>query len=448
MKFLFVIILLMPLNVIIAWDRPIFKIVIDPGHGGNNQKPFEIYGDKYDTISGKFLEAYRPGAIHKNKTEREIVLKLGIELKKILDLTKTNQGFKKFQNIAKNYTNSKIHPVRFVTKLTRNDDFEHKNWKDGEDQNYKYRLYDFVDKKTGKKVLGRLSQINREKPYLVVSLHLNPSYPGHPGGMAAVIAPPYQIFQELRLISSGKMDESVFSGGPYRNWTKFVGDWNHLENAMTDAWIYFHGYWADQSGKNTNLNKFTGYRQNMVSWKYADVQGWENLAKRGARGQYAKSHDDYIARGKFWNRERGQGERLRRSNGYEGYGGDNLYAGNELLRFVHYGLSKRILMETGSIPELGPIHSPYISTYSLPTYLNAITAFLEIGYIDNERDMKYIEGYMKVVAESLAIGIYSLFMGTSPLHKEDFSYRPKGKKLGFEKYEKINGKNYFHIMAE
>ncbi len=427
---------------------PKYKIIIDLGHGGFNQMPFEQFGDKYDTISGKYLEKYKQGASHKDRHERVIVLDLAKELKKILDLTLTESGFKEFQKIARKFTKSEIHPIQLESLMSRTDDYSMLSLKEGEDLNVKYRLYDFPDKKSGKMQMGRISWINSQKPHLVVSIHLNPSYPGHAGGMAAVIAPPYAVFQKLRMISNGQVPESKFLKSSYSNWMQFIGHWSHLENATADAWIYFHGYWSDRSGKKTDKSKFSGYRQNMITWKYRDPIGWEELAKLGGKGPYSKNHSDFVARGLFWNRERGQGEKWRRSGGNEGYGGDNLYASNELLRFVQYGLVTGFKDEKGKSPKLGPIQPPYISTYSLPTYTNAICAFLEIGYIDNDRDMKYIQGYSKLVAESLAVGIYSLFRGVKPLKKKGLPYIPLGKKIGFEKYEKIDNQNYFKIVSE
>lgn len=431
-----------------AWDAPKYKVIIDPGHGGYNQSPYEDFGDKYDILSGKYLEKFKQGASYKERHEREIVLMLSKEVNKVLELTKTESGFIKFKKIAAKYTRSEIKPIIFDTQLTRTDDYSMFTFKEGQDMNGKYRLYDFPDKKSGVKQLGRISWINQEKPYLIVSIHLNPSYPGHPGGMAAVIAPPYAVFQKLRLISRGKMNDSSFAKSPYSNWLQFVGDWTHLQNAVADTWIYFHGYWPDKTGKKTNKNKFTGYRHNMITWKYADPHGWENKAKLGGKGPYAVSHEDFIARGSFWNRERGQGEKWRRSGGREGYGGDNFYASNELLRFVQYGLSDGLRKSNGHPIKLGPIQTPYISTYSLPTYTNAICAFLEIGYIDNDRDMRILMGNPKIVAESLAVGIYSLFRGIKPIKKKYMPYYPHGKKISFEKYETLNKKNYFQEVAE
>lgn len=63
------------------------------------------------------------------------------------------------------------------------------------------------------------------------------------GGMGVVLSPSYQTFQLLKNISEGKIDPKEFTEkSPWRNWMIFQGGWNYLENAVADAWIYFHGY--------------------------------------------------------------------------------------------------------------------------------------------------------------------------------------------------------------
>lgn len=430
-------------------SRDRYTIIIDPGHGGINQKPASEFGDKYDTLSKKFLEPYKIGARYKGRNEAEIVLSLAKELRDVLNLMKTRKGQKEFSNIIKKYSNSSLYPIQFEILLTRedgiNDDI---NIDPQQDINSKYRLFDFPDKKTGKMQKGRLSFINENHPYLVVSLHLNPSHKNHPGGMASVIAPPYRVFQDLRLISHGKLDPSSFTNSPYNGWVRSIPSWNHLENAICDAWIYFHGYCTNKAGIKPDLSKFYGYRYNMIHWAYRDPNGWEELAKKGGRGPYSKTHEEFLARGKFWNRERSQPEKWRRDQGWEGFGGDNLYAGNELLRFVQYGLASQLRDKEGKPPQLGPIHYPYISTYSLPTFTNAIVAYLEIGFIDNDRDMYYLENHTRIIAESLAVGIYSLFRGIQPKVQEDLPYIPKGIPIDFQKYERYQGKNYFYESSK
>lgn len=420
----------------------IFKVVIDPGHGGLDLKPKEDHGDKYDPISGKYLELYKAGASFKEKKERTIVLELAKELKEVLDLTKTEEGFKIFRSYMKSFTNDDIPWIRIDSVLTRNENAEEREYSSSEDPNAPYRLFDYPDKKTKKIQQGRISFINKEKPNLVVSLHLNPSYKEHPGGMAAVLTPSYRTFYVLKGIGEGRFGKEKFERSPWSEWMVFKSGWSKLENAIADAWIYFHGYWPNQSGKKTDLSAFEGYRQNMIHWKYKDVPGWEELAKLGGKGQYSKSHKDFVSEGKFWEREKSQPELWRREDGREGFGGDNHYASAELMRFVQYGLRKR---KTEEKP--GPINKPYLSTYALPTFINAISAYLEIGYIDKEKDMILMTKYKKDVAISLAAGIYSLVHGLK-IKKQNYPYIPVGKKIDWKRYETRKEGNYFQIVSE
>ncbi len=174
---------------------------------------------------------------------------------------------------------------------------------------------------------------------------------------------------------------------------------------MADAWIYFHGYWSTKDGSKSDLSKFEGYRQNMVTWRYADDRNWEN--KVGIVGPYAKQHEQFKAEGKFWERERAKKKNNRREGGLEGFGGDNHYVSRELMRFVQYGLPLQLKQNEKEYPEIGPIQKPYISTYSLPTYTNALCAFIEIGYVNRSRDMKYLTEHKKRNCNRL--GSWNLF---------------------------------------
>ncbi|AYV55062.1 N-acetylmuramoyl-L-alanine amidase [Leptospira kmetyi] len=424
----------------------IFKVVIDPGHGGVDLKPKEDHGDKYDPISDKYLELYKSGASSKGRKERAVVLELAKEVKEILDLTKTPEGFETFKSYMKSFTNDDLPWIKIDSVMTRNGNAEEKEYSANEDPNAPYRLFDYPDKKTKKIKQGRISFINSEKPNLVLSLHLNPSYKEHPGGMAAVLSPSYRTFYVLKGISEGRYNEDKFNDSPWAEWMIFKEGWSKLENAVADAWIYFHGYWPNKSGKKTDLSAFEGYRQNMISWRYKDIPGWEELAKAGGKGPYSKSHKNFVAEGKFWEREKAEPELWRREDGREGFGGDNHYASAELMRFVQYGLRKRKTDEDS--PEPGPINKPYLSTYALPTFINAISAYLEIGYIDKEKDMILMTKRKKDVAISLAAGIYSLAHGIK-IKQQDYPYVPVGKKINWKRYENLkDGKNYFQIVSD
>ncbi|EIE03154.1 hypothetical protein LEP1GSC185_2191 [Leptospira licerasiae serovar Varillal str. VAR 010] len=422
-----------------------YNIVIDPGHGGLDLKPKEEHGDKYDPISNKYLEPYKAGAQTKSRRESEVVLALAKEVKEILDLTKTPEGFETFRSYAKKFTNDTLPWIRIDSDLTREETAKEEGADLSSDPNAFYRLYDYPDKKTGKIKPGRISRINAARPYLVLSLHLNPSWKGHPGGMAAVLSPSYRTFYSLRKISEGKSPKS-FENGPWSEWMRFKMEWSRLENAVADAWIYFNGYWPNKSGKKTDLSNFEGYRQNMVTWKYADPPGWIDKAVLDGPGPYAKKHSEYSAKGKFWDRERAEPELWRREDGSEGFGGDNHYAAAELMRFLQYGL-RTLPNQEEELSNPGPINKPYISTYSLPTFINAISAYLEIGYIDKEKDMKILTQRRKDTAISLAVGVYSLFHGVK-IKSADLPYLPKGKKIDWARYENLKEGNYFRVVRE
>ncbi|MCE9499839.1 MAG: N-acetylmuramoyl-L-alanine amidase [Leptospira sp.] len=433
-----------------------YKIVIDPGHGGTKQEPMEKYGDKYDIFSGKYLEHFKNGGVYKDRTEMEITLELAKELKSILDLTKTKKGFEKFKKYIQLFSDDNVSWVRFDSVLSRKENYSDLGLREDDDKNEKFRLYDFPDSKNGKMKRGRISRINSEKPYLVVSMHINDQKnlrldPG-PGekiesGMAVVLAPGYKTFNLLKKISDKKAKENEFEKTPWKKWMIFQDGWSRTENAVADAWIYFNGHWPDKTGTKTDLNRFEGYRQNMVTWVYSDKPGWEEQAILNESGPYCKDHKRFSATGKFWEREKGKGEKMRRENGPEEFGGDNHYAGMELLRYAQYGLRKQLKYEKGLDPGIPPITKPYISTYSIPTYINAISAYLELGDIKRNSDMFLLTRRKKETAISLAVGIYSLFRGLH-IKKADMPFIPKGKKLGFEKYEKIEGKNYFKEVSK
>nr|WP_243393406.1 N-acetylmuramoyl-L-alanine amidase [Leptospira perolatii] len=420
-----------------------YNIIIDPGHGGIDLKPKEEHGDKYDPISQKYLEPYKAGAKGRGKRESEIVLALAKEVQAILNLTKTKEGFAEFSKLAGNFTKDPLPWIRIDSDLTR--EVTASETDTSSDPNAKYRLYDYPERSTGKIVPGRISRINAFRPYLVLSLHLNPSWKGHPGGMAAVISPSYRTFYLLKRISEGQSSKS-FLESPWNDWMRFRLDWSKLQNAVADAWIYFNGYWPDKTGKKTDLSSFEGFRQNMIQWKYGDPLGWVEKAKLDEPGPYAKKHSEYSAIGPFWEREKSKAELWRREDGREGFGGDNYYASSELMRFVQYGL-RALPYEGKELAEPGPIQKPYISTYSVPTFMNAISAYLEIGYIDQEKDVRILTERRRDVAVSLAIGIYSLFHGLKP-KTLDSPYVPKGKRLQWERYENLKEGNYFRIVRE
>ena len=111
-------------------------------------------------------------------------------------------------------------------------------------------------------------------------------------------------------------------------------------------------------------------------------------------------------------------------------GGDNYYASDELLRFVQHG-ARLLLPAMRAEKKIGDIHYPFASAYTLPIYVNAIVAFLEIGYLNRKRDRDLIITEKEAVAQSLAVGIYSLYSGLSVRPLLENPYPPVREKIKF-----------------
>jgi len=425
---------------------PEYRVVIDPGHGGSNIRRKD---DKWDPVSEQYLESYLPGMTYKNLTEHEVMLQLARRVEYYLKLTETASGWEEFQKILETISGSKEFPrIQFKTMMSREDSWNHRGLPANDIRtNAPYRLYDFPDPDDKSKILpGRISAINNFQPHLVVSLHLNPAGKGNPGGMTAVLAPGYRTFDLLRKITLKKASVKEFNKLPWSD--KFLlsdRGWNHFQSARADAWVYFHGYRCNKAGTAPWLEKNRGIRYNMVQWRYADGPEWITEARKKGPGRFSMKYTDFEPEGSFFDRERSQAEAWRREDGPLGYGGDNHLASDELLRFAQYGTRRFLNKKAEAI--LGPIQQPYVSTYAMPTFVNAINAYLEIGHLNRSRDRALVIGQREVLAKSLAAGIYSLFVGLKPAQGKE-PYRPRGTPVDFKKYENLPEGNYFEIVTK
>ncbi|MCB1174822.1 MAG: N-acetylmuramoyl-L-alanine amidase [Leptospiraceae bacterium] len=431
-----------------AGSPPQYTIVLAPGHGG---APSTQKEDKWDPRTRSYLGRYLYGDIYKNIHEHRLVLPLSMELQRLLTLTESAAGWQEFEKILSQFSTQQKFP-RIVLKshLTRTDSYDDHNFSKQDDRNHAaWRLYDYPDARTGRMQPGRLSRINALKPWLVVAIHTTPAGRSQPGGMGVVLAPGYQTFNTLRLISLGQKSIQSFYRMPWAD--KFLitdRGWSQYEGARSDAWVYFHG-WKTRGGRSLRrwpeMNR--GLRQNMLTWRYADPPGWEKLALRNEAGPYSTVHKNFRATGPFWDRERGQAEAWRREGGPLGYGGDNYYASDQLLRYVQYGarLQSSQLRRKGA---LNGIIKPFVSAYTLPTYVNAINAYLEIAHTNRSKDRQLLEKkYYQQTARSLAVGIYALFQQIS-LKPGYGPWRPRAAALDFKKYADLPGGNYFEQVVK
>ena len=432
-----------------ALEIPSYNVILDPGHGGASilKDGKTIYSDRWDPITQTYLSPFNTGMHYNGYQEHLVVLALAKEVKRYLDLSCSKWTWKFFEKILKKLSPQEKFPrICIDSTLTRKDSWNHRYRKTTNPAiNAPYRMFDYPDNKNRMR-LGRLSFINQKKPSLVVSLHMTPAGK-ESGGMAAVLSPGYRTFNMLRRIH---LDKEPFSKWKRSIWRgKFLwgeAGWRQYALARSDAWVYFHGFPSNHNGKEPRLEINRGIRQNLITWKYQADPSWIKNYNPTAPGPYSLNYKHYKPIGKFWDRERSIAEQWRREDGPLKYGGDNHYASDELLRFVQQGvraLNKKF-QEGGDI---GPIYQPYVSAYTLPIYVNAIVAYLEIGHLNRAMDRNLIIKHKKIVAQSLAIGIYSLYAGLK-LNAIKNPFTPRGKKLDFKKYKNLPEGNYFQIVSD
>lgn len=423
-----------------------YTVVIDPGHGGvQTGKP----DDKWDVVKKRFVGSFLPGMKVKVNGrviyEHIVVLELSKRVKYYLELVNSDEGWIEFIDILKRFSDQKsFRRIKFNVHLSRENSWNHvyKSPKQA-GVNSNYRLYDYPDPITGQMQKGRISFINSFKPELVVSIHTNPAGKGHPGGMATVLAPPYSMFDKIRKIHLNKEGIETYNNSPWsRAWLITDPGWNSFEAARADTWVYFHGYRSNKNGTAVNTKKYRGLRHNMFQWAYAQKKGWEKNYTPDKPGKYSLVYENFKEQGPFWDREKSKYEAMRRQAGRLGYGGDNHTASDELLRFVQYG-ARALNQDLDHKESIGTIQPPYASTYSLPTFSNAIVAYLEIAYLNRKKDRNLIINHKEEVAQSLAVGIYSLFCGLRLRPKSYNDKPPSGLTLDLEKYG-----NYFEDVVE
>lgn len=421
-------------------DFPEYRVVIDPGHGGLSLTPKKLHGDRFDSISGNYIDYYAYGVRFGNIIEHEIVYSIAAKVKNLLDLCRPGGDFHAFSKIVRRFTDDDIQKIVIITELSR-PKADKTELEKSHDPNADFRLFDYPDR-NGDIKPGRMSRINAFKPHLVVSLHCDFRAPVYFRGINPVITAPYSFLSRgLEYIKGKEKSRDFFFSSPYRDWFTESVKRTGFKWFLNDVSVYFTGFPVDNS-LEVKYDKFLGYRQNMVEWRYKD-NAWENYAKKHPPNTlYSGSPLDFIQAGKFWEREKSIYEAYRRDGGPEGFGGDNLYASSELIRYILFSL-----YQEGSDHRSQRPGRPYISVWSLPLLVNAISAYIELGYLHSRRDRFLLTEKQDEIAEGIAAGIYSLFTGVE-IKKKEYKYLPRGKRIDLLKYRMSNGVSYFDSVIE
>lgn len=439
-RYLFV--LLAAIFIAIGSPAAAYRVVLDPGHGGRDLIPYTLYGDKFDRRLGAYLDHFREGARYKGVWEFEVMYDIAQKAKALLDLTQTSEGKTKFRKILAKYGKAPKEVPAIEAFLSRPPGYFENYDAIRDDINAPFRLYDYPDIKTSEIQPGTISRINALEPELVITLHLTHTESPKNGAMATVVTPGYKTYRIAQDYVHANARErkkirARFDRSVWRRWFISDGRYKTFPSFMADAFIYFIGFWSAPDGLRTDYKRFRGYRHNLVSWPYADSDATVESLYGEEGERYATTLAAFSPKGSFWEREKGQAEDWRREGGLEGFGGDNHYAGMEILRYTR----KAFVLSGFDTPSTAPkILHPYISTWAVPTYVNAVAAFLELAHTTSKRDYLRMAKYRQVYAEAVAVSTYSLLYGLEQKTTKNF---PKGKAINLARYENLEGGNYF-----
>ncbi len=421
-------------------DIPRFRIVIDPGHGGFFNRDKTRHGDKYDLVTGKYLEYFAEGANYKGIYEHKLVYSIALKVIERLSLCSKDGDFDKFKKLIEKFTDKEPRRIYIETMISRDESLSDYQKERESDPNGPYRLYDYPGP-NGEMIQGRISKINAFKPHLVISLHMAENAPPDYLGMNGIIIPPYNVLKTgFDKLISGK-DYTISDSGLIKSWFQESKALPKRYYYYKDVSQYFIGYGLTSKYK-PDYNDFKGYKYNMIDWSFRDEPGWTDKAREhNDYTQYSRKYNTFIGNGLFWDREKSIYEEYRRGSSFTNFGGDNYFATYELIKYVLYSLHLNGI--DGKEKKPG---KPFISTWSVPLLVNAISAYIELGYFNRKWDRDVLIHRQDEIADGLAVGIYSLLAGLEDL-QGDYRYKPSGKCIDLHKYYITKDKSYFGIVS-
>lgn len=416
-----------------------YRVVLDPGHGGLLLQPQTLHGDRYDPLSGKYLSSFRPGAVHAGLRESVLMYSIAEKAEKYLRLTYTRNSFSEFIKIMSKYGIKPVGHSVIKTYVSRDKSITPDSFNETGDPNGPYRIFDYPAA-DGSTAEGRMTYINRMRPQLVISLHCDYSPSPKHQGFAAIILPPFSSFKS-GLEHYSKPDRGRFFSDLPREADCWLLKTNNdpFASFVNDSILYFSSYQLNLPEFEIDSNQFLGYKQNMIKWSYSDFPYWKKEAFQ-ANGPYSRDPRNFTPETRFWKREMSVYENYKRDGGPEGYGGDNNYAASEIIRYMLAALEMRGIKDVYA-------KDPYYSSWLLPVLLNAINAYIEIGYLTDYRFRFILTEKSDAIAEAVAVAAYSLLAETSGKNSGLFINPPKKERINLDKYN-INNTSYFDLVGE
>lgn len=439
--FLMILLAFIPSTKVEQESISVYRVVIDPGHGGFFNSDRTRHGDKYDTVSARYLDYFAEGAGYRGIYEHEQVYSIALRVIEKLSWCAQGGDFNRFKKLLARFTGSEPERIYIETMITRGASLTDEQKKNETDPNAPYRLYDYPNT-AGVMEHGRISRINAFKPHLVVSLHMAGTAPEDYIGLNGIIIPPYNVLKAglnvLKKKKAAKYDPPVIVKSWFHESKRFSRKFYYFK----DVSQYFTGYGITRNYQ-PDFNEFNGYKYNMVDWIYRDETGWEESARiKKDYSPYSVNYETFTESGSFWERERSVFEEYRRGSSAVNYGGDNYYATYEIIKYVLYSLHLHGVEGKDKKPG-----KPFVSTWSVPLLVNAVCAYIELGYFDRKWDRDVLVNRHEEISDGVAAGVYSLLAGMKDFNG-NFRYKPEGNCIDLQKYYITYDKSYFDIVTE
>lgn len=428
---------------------PTFRVFLDPGHGGKPEVGGKHTGAHWDPSRHRFLNFYRYGTEYRAKggiviSEQATVLALAKAIEERLSWTRSDEGWTKFSELLSRFSNvlPPFHRVRFETDLARRNDYQSHPDKGKKDVNKHFRIFDgpasFPAKKDTPMIPGRLSRSASFSPQIQLSLHIDGSTNPKQRGMSALFVPSPKVFDTARKISLGKAKPTDVEKRMRRYWSYRGHHRTKLGWILNDTWTYFTGHGSEPDGKKVRTASYIGQRWEHLDWSY------RSKVEAKPRTSLVDPFE-----GPFFEREASRFEGLRRGGGPEGVGGDNLYAGQELLRFLRYAWWKdytktKVGFAKGLSAKayLPPHEKPTAADWAMPLFSNAVSPYLELGQLWNSKDRYLLTEKIEAAADGLAVGLYALVAGFRVPEVPGLE-TPRGLPIAWSKYQTEDGSSYF-----
>jgi hypothetical protein len=244
------------------------------------------------------------------------------------------------------------------------------------------------------------------------------------------------------MLQAGETSKNINDNNILSSWFKEFKKTPSKFVFFKDVSYYFTSY-GMKKNYSIDINDLKGYKYNMITWRYSDPPKWHLLAeKHPVNSRYSSDYKTFKEEGDFWEREQSVYEEYRRGTSFKDFGGDNYFATYEIIKYILLSLNKSGISNKDKIPG-----KSYISNWSMPLLINAISAYIELGYLDRKWDRDILLNKQDKIAEGVAVGIYSLLAG---IEKIDGNYKnkPTGKFIDLKKYNITKDKSYFDIVTE